>query len=83
MYSVLYVLAIPYLVLRLRRNNHMLQQHFYNENNRYLKWSINNINKVFQLLDGIVLILNIINLILKSKLLLFTNILYIGLFFLE
>lgn len=71
-----------YLVLRFKKNLHVLQQNFYNENNRYIKWGNKNLLSVFKY-DLIILVLNIINMFIDSKILLFINILYLVLFFIE
>ena len=47
---------IIYIVYRSTESMHMLQQNLYNENNRYLKWTIRNITKVFCLFDIIPLL---------------------------
>ncbi|MBQ3021018.1 MAG: UDP-N-acetylmuramoyl-tripeptide--D-alanyl-D-alanine ligase [Bacilli bacterium] len=75
-------LTMFYIVVRTKKNLHILQQNFYNENNRYIKWGNKNINSVFKI-DILFIILNIINLYLKSKGLLFFCILYVFLFLLE
>lgn len=54
-----------FLVLRMVKSFHMLQQNLYNDDNRYLKWIKNNLNKVFIEIDLLlvvfVLLLNFIN----------------------
>ena len=84
MYIILINILITYfyLVLRFKKNLHILQQNFYNENNRYIKWGNKNILSVFKY-DLILLVLNIINLFVNSKILLFVNIFYLVLFFVE
>lgn len=84
MYIILINILITYfyLVLRFKKNLHILQQNFYNENNRYIKWGNKNILSVFKY-DLILLVLNIINLFINSKILLFVNIFYLVLFFVE
>ena len=40
---------IPYFVftlLKTKKSFHMLQQNYYNDDNRYFKWILSNINKV-------------------------------------
>ena len=61
MYIILINILITYfyLVLRFKKNLHILQQNFYNENNRYIKWGKKNILSVFKY-DLIVLIIIII-----------------------
>lgn len=43
--------AIAYAILKSFRSMHMLQQNFYNENSRYLKWIVQNPYKVFLEVD--------------------------------
>lgn len=76
------LISIFYIIIRTKKNLHILQQNFYNENNRYIKWGNKNLNKVFKL-DIILLSINIINLFIKSKLIILINILYLVLFFIE
>lgn len=42
---------IPYIYLKSKKSLHMLQQNWYNDDNRYLKWIKNNKNKVFKNFD--------------------------------
>ena len=51
------VIYIIYLVYRSMEAMHMLQQNLYNENNRYLKWTKRNYNKVFSLVDFLPIVL--------------------------
>ena len=74
--------SLMYIILRTKKNLHILQQNFYNENNRYIKWGNKNIKKVFKL-DFIILIISILNLSLKNNLLSLINIFFILLMFLE
>ena len=78
MYIVLIniLFSILYLVVRFKKNLHILQQNFYNENNRYIKWGNKNLLNVFKY-DLIILVLNIINLFINSKILLFVDVLII------
>ena len=84
MYIILFniVCSFLYLLLRFKKNLHILQQNFYNENNRYIKWGNKNILSVFKL-DIFILLVNFINIFIKSKALLGINILYFILFFIE
>ena len=41
------LVVIPYIYLKSKKSLHMLQQNWYNDGNRYLKWIGNNKNKVF------------------------------------
>ena len=76
------LLSIMYIFIRSKKNLHVLQQNFYNENNRYIKWGNKNINQVFKL-DLLILIINLLNIFIKSKILYFISILYIILFIKE
>ncbi|NLC48594.1 MAG: UDP-N-acetylmuramoyl-tripeptide--D-alanyl-D-alanine ligase [Tenericutes bacterium] len=47
-YFILSILvSIIYMILKSKKSMHMLQQNWYNEGNRYLKWIITNYKKVF------------------------------------
>lgn len=81
MYLLILVLTIPYIFILSKRNLHILQQNFYNENNRYLKWGIKNISKSFNLFDLILTIISIINLFIKNKYLILINALYLIYYF--
>ena len=41
------IITIPYIFLKSKKSLHMLQQNWYNEGNRYVKWINNNKKKVF------------------------------------
>jgi len=73
----LIIITIPYLVLLCKNGLHMLQQNFYNENNRYIKWCLNNLDRLLIRSDLILLVINLINLILKNNFLLVFNMLYL------
>ena len=46
---ILYLLPfLLYIIIISKKNLHILQQHFYNENNRYIKWGIKKWNEVFK-----------------------------------
>ena len=79
---IIILFSLLYVILRLIKNMHMLQQNFYNENNRYIKWGLKNITNVFRL-DIILLVVNIINLFINNKYLIYVNVLYILLFIYE
>lgn len=54
---------IPYFIYIFIKSKHsllMLQQNFYNENNRYLKWILNNKNKAFLGWDLLFIILSLL-----------------------
>ena len=76
------LISIFYIIIRTKKNLHILQQNFYNENNRYIKWGNKNLNKVFKL-DILILLINIINLFIRIKYLLFFNVLYIIFYIIE
>ena len=52
-----------YLVFKAKKYMHMLQQNWYNDGNRYLKWVMNNFEKVFLVFD----VLFVIFIFLKNK----------------
>lgn len=56
---------IPYIFLKSKKSLHMLQQNWYNDGNRYLKWIKNNYKKVFLSFDLLFIIL-IIGLFLNT-----------------
>lgn len=74
--------SLLYIIIRTKKNLHILQQNFYNENNRYIKWGNKNLLSVFKY-DLVILVINFINLFINSELLFFINILYLILFFIE
>jgi len=77
---ILIFLFLGYLVINIKKNVHILQQNFYNENNRYLKWGINNILNVFNIVDIVLCLFNLCNLIFRYEYLMLVNIIYFGLF---
>ena len=68
-----------YLYLISRKNLNVLQQNFYNENNRYIKWGNKNLKKVFGL-DIIAMLINLINVFIRIKYILLFNCLYLLLY---
>jgi len=76
------IVSILYIYIRTRKNLHILQQNFYNENNRYIKWGNRNLNKVFKY-DIIILILSLINLFIENYFLGLINIFLILLYIIE
>jgi len=54
------IIYIIYMIYRSMEAMHMLQQNFYNENNRYLKWIKRNFGKIFSVFDFIPILLFII-----------------------
>lgn len=79
---ILIFISSLYIFVRTKKNLHIFQQNFYNENNRYLKWGCKNTLSVIKL-DIIILLVNLINIILENKYLLIINIFYILLYSLE
>ena len=73
-------LSLGYLFIKIRKNVHILQQNFYNENCRYLKWGIKNIYKIFNIFDIVICLVNLYNLKYRNGYLEFVNILYFILF---
>lgn len=63
--------------LKITENLKVLQQNYYNENNRYLKWGWKNLLRIINVIDIFLFFINIINLYLQSKILLYLNILYL------
>ena len=45
------IVCLYYLIYKSRKAMHMLQQNWYNDGNRYLKWIFSNNKKVFFNLD--------------------------------
>ena len=46
-----------YLIFKSKKYMHMLQQNWYNDGNRYIKWIMNNFEKVFVVFDVLFIIL--------------------------
>jgi len=84
MYIVLLniLLSCLYIILRTRKNLHILQQNFYNENNRYIRWGNKNLKNVFKF-DMFLLFISILNMFIKNKILILFNVIYLVLFYLE
>ena len=76
-FLVIVVCSLFYLILRIKGNIHMLQQNFYNENNRYIKWGIKKFSNIFKYVDFLMVTINIINIFLKNDILLYFNIFYL------
>ena len=57
-----FVFYFLYVILRTKKSFHMLQQNFYNNSNRYLKWIFNNSYKSYLMIDWLFLIIIIIGL---------------------
>ena len=71
-YLLSLILGLIYLLSKSKKSLHMLQQNWYNEDDRYINWIFNNKKKVFLLFD----IVFIIFLFLKGKTLLICFALY-------
>ena len=84
----MYLIVFNFLIFSLyifiisKKNLNILQQNFYNENNRFIKWGFNNFENVIKL-DILLLILNIINVFINNKYITLFNIFYILLFIYE
>ena len=76
------LVSTMYIFLRTKKNIHILQQNFYNENNRYLKWGKINPRTVFNI-DYIIFLIAIINLIIINEYLLLFDLFYLVLFYIE
>ena len=82
MYFMLFIYFI-YIIIKSKKNFHMLQQNFYNNSNRFLKWLKNNPFKTLFTFDWLFLVFIIISLF-YSKLDLYFCIFYlvIGIYYL-
>lgn len=81
MYSlVIFISSLLYLFIRVKKNMQIFQQNFYNENNRYIKWGFKHLSKVFNIYDISIVIINVINLFIKCKWLIWINVLYLFLY---
>ena len=83
MYCLIIISSILYIIIKTKKNTQILQQNFYNENNRYLKWGNKNISKVFNIYDISICILNFINIFIQSKIIILFNILYLFIYIRE
>jgi len=71
-----------FLIIRTKKSFHMLQQNWYNDGNRYLKWILKNPYKVFLEVD-LFFIIFIVGLFIDNKLLMiFYSVFYIICFYL-
>lgn len=67
-----FITYFTYVILRSRKSMHMLQQNFYNNSNRYIKWILNNLEKSILTIDWLFIIFAIIGVLFDdSELLLF------------
>ena len=58
---------LMFLILKIRKSFHMLQQNWYNDGNRYLLWIKRNIRKVFFSYDLVIIPLFILGLFINMK----------------
>ena len=75
------IVTIPYIYVITKHNLHMLQQNFYNENNRYIKWGMKNTDKVFMYFEIPIILITFFNIFLQNEFLCLINLLYITLFY--
>ena len=69
-YFIISLIAILiFVVIDLKKSFHMLQQNWYNDGNRYLKWIDNNSKFIFLWLDSIYIILFLIGLYISNNIL--------------
>ena len=73
-------LSIGYLFIKIKENIHILQQNFYNENGRYIKWGIKNTFVVFNIFDIVITMVNLYNLKYHNTYLVWINMGYLLLF---
>lgn len=59
--------TIIYLMFKTKKSFHMLQQNWYNENNRYIRWMFNNPKKVFLHYDILIILFLIFGLFLGGN----------------
>ena len=63
MRSLFFITYFIYVILRSKKSMHMLQQNFYNNSNRYIKWIFNNLEKSILTIDWLFLVLVILGLL--------------------
>src|SRR5574344_1684413 len=68
---------ILYLILKMKKSLHMLQQSYYNDGDRYLKWIWNNINKTFIQLDLLFVSFWFVDFLDTNIIILFAGLLYL------
>ena len=61
---LLILVAVIAIIIKSKKSLHMLQQNLYNENNRYIKWVVNNSSNFFSLELLAVLIVAVANVFL-------------------
>ena len=57
-----FVFYFLYVLMRSKKSFHMLQQNFYNNSNRYVKWIFNNYKRSFFTVDLLFLVVLILQL---------------------
>ena len=75
------LIYVIYMIMRTKKNMHMLQQNFYNNSNRYIKWIFNNKNKSFLTIDLFFIIAFVIGYLIKQTLICMTVFYTLVLFF--
>ena len=60
-YLIIIISSVFYIFIKTKKNTQILQQNFYNENNRYLRWGNKNLKKVFNIYELMLCFLNFIN----------------------
>lgn len=68
LYTISFLLILMFSAIKSKKSIHMLQQNLYNENNRYIKWILKNLNKVFLSLDLISMLIIIIAYLMNNNL---------------
>ena len=58
---ILILIALITIIIKSKKSLHMLQQNLYNENNRYIKWVLNNSSNFFSIELLTVLIIALAN----------------------
>ena len=83
MYLFISIFFIPSILLSIQYHLHSLQQNFYNENNRYLKWEFSKWSHMFSLSSIFLLIFNLIHFFFPSQFLFFFNSVSLFFFFFQ
>ena len=65
----IYLVIILYLINVSKKSLHMLQQNLYNENNRYIKWVLENNKLITRNIDLFAIVFVVLALCTKSELL--------------
>ena len=67
MIEIIILITIVAIIIKTKKNIHMIQQNLYNENNRYVKWILNNSNNFFSIELLVVIIIAITNIFLINN----------------